>query len=176
MEQTKRLYRSRYDTVIAGVAGGLAKYFNIDPIIVRILFVALVLAGASGILIYIILWIALPIDPDLNFYRYSKHTAYPFGSDYQEKAPNADEPAGESEPDTGNPSENSNSEPTVAKVRKNTRNEGNLIAGITLIVLGGIFLIVRLIPHLSISHLWPLILVAAGILVLINALSKPKTY
>lgn len=48
MKQSKRVYRNSYDKVIAGVAGGLANYFNVDPIIIRLLFVALAFAGAVG--------------------------------------------------------------------------------------------------------------------------------
>jgi len=58
----KRLMRSANDRVLAGVAAGLAEYFNIDPALVRILFViiALISGGVTGILIYIVLWIIMP--------------------------------------------------------------------------------------------------------------------
>jgi phage shock protein C len=46
--------------VVAGVAGGLGRYLGIDPIILRIAFVVLTLAGLAGILVYIIGWIAIP--------------------------------------------------------------------------------------------------------------------
>ena len=60
MTTSDRLYRSNTDKVIGGVAGGLADYLNIDPVIVRILFVLLAIFGGSGVLIYIILWIVIP--------------------------------------------------------------------------------------------------------------------
>lgn len=60
MSNTNKLYRSNTDKVIGGVAGGLADYFNMDPVVVRILFVLLVIFGGSGVLLYIILWIAIP--------------------------------------------------------------------------------------------------------------------
>jgi phage shock protein PspC (stress-responsive transcriptional regulator) len=60
MTTTNRLYRSNTDKVIGGVAGGLGDYLNIDPVIVRILFVLLAIFGGSGLLIYIILWIVIP--------------------------------------------------------------------------------------------------------------------
>ena len=57
----KQLMRSE-DRMIAGVAGGLADYFNTDPTLIRILFVLLTLLGGGGlgILIYIVLWIIMP--------------------------------------------------------------------------------------------------------------------
>jgi phage shock protein PspC (stress-responsive transcriptional regulator) len=49
--------RSRSDRKIAGVCGGLAKYFGLDPLLVRILMVALAVCGGAGLLIYVLLWI-----------------------------------------------------------------------------------------------------------------------
>lgn len=60
----KRLYRSTTDKKIAGVCGGLAEYFNVDPVIIRILFFILLLPGGlPGLLPYIILWIVVPEKP-----------------------------------------------------------------------------------------------------------------
>ena len=59
MTADKKLYRSLTQRTIAGVAGGLAEHFNIDPVIVRIAFVIAGFCG-GGILLYIILWIVIP--------------------------------------------------------------------------------------------------------------------
>lgn len=56
----KRLQRSLTDRYIAGVCGGIAETYNVDPTLVRLIFVALALAGMSGVLIYIICWIVIP--------------------------------------------------------------------------------------------------------------------
>lgn len=61
VKTTPRLYRSANDKVIAGVCGGLAQYFSIDPAIVRLAFVVFALAGGASVLLYIVLWIAVPI-------------------------------------------------------------------------------------------------------------------
>ncbi len=58
-----KLYRSMTDKRVAGVCGGLAKYFNVDPTLVRLAFVFLALAGGPGVLIYLIMWIVLPCEP-----------------------------------------------------------------------------------------------------------------
>jgi phage shock protein C len=58
----KRLYRSRTDRVIWGVCGGLAKYFDIDPVIVRVVAVLLIFADGLGILAYIIMAIVVPLE------------------------------------------------------------------------------------------------------------------
>jgi phage shock protein C len=60
---TKKLYRSRNDRMLAGVCGGLADYFGVDPTIVRILFVLFALAGGPGLILYIILMLVIPEAP-----------------------------------------------------------------------------------------------------------------
>lgn len=59
----KRLYRSTTDKKIAGVCGGIAEYFDVDPVIIRVIALILFFAGLSGLIAYIILWIVVPIDP-----------------------------------------------------------------------------------------------------------------
>lgn len=59
----KKLYRSRTERMIAGVCGGLAEYFEIDPTLVRLIAIALTLAGGSGVLAYIIFWFVVPQKP-----------------------------------------------------------------------------------------------------------------
>ncbi len=59
-QQIKRLTRSRSDRYLGGVAGGLGDYFGIDPVVFRVLFAALTLAGASGIALYLIAWLVVP--------------------------------------------------------------------------------------------------------------------
>lgn len=56
----RRLYRSRTDLMIGGVCGGLGEYFAVDPTLVRLFFVLLTLAGGSGVLLYLLLWIIIP--------------------------------------------------------------------------------------------------------------------
>ena len=63
MEKTNRLYRSTTSRVFGGVGGGIAEYFDIDPIIIRMLFLVIALAGGGGFLVYVILWIAIPLRP-----------------------------------------------------------------------------------------------------------------
>jgi phage shock protein C len=62
-EPMKRLYRSRSDRRIAGVCGGLAAYLNIDPTLVRLLFVLGLLLVGGTLLAYIILMIVIPEEP-----------------------------------------------------------------------------------------------------------------
>lgn len=63
VEESRKLYRSGTDYILAGVAGGLAHYLNVDPVIIRLVFVALTFGGGSGIIIYIVLAFILPKEP-----------------------------------------------------------------------------------------------------------------
>jgi phage shock protein C len=58
----KKLYRSRTNRMLWGVCGGLAKYLNMDPTIVRVIAVASLLVGSLGFWIYIIMAIVVPAE------------------------------------------------------------------------------------------------------------------
>ncbi|MBE9482934.1 MAG: PspC domain-containing protein [Chloroflexi bacterium] len=60
----RKLYRSRTDRKIWGVCGGLAKYFDMDPTIVRVVFVASLLCGTLGLWVYIIMAIIVPQESE----------------------------------------------------------------------------------------------------------------
>jgi len=59
----RRLYRSRTNRMLGGVAGGLAEYLQVDSALVRLAFAALVLAAGAGLLGYVIAWIVIPEEP-----------------------------------------------------------------------------------------------------------------
>lgn len=59
----KKLYKSNQIKVIAGVCGGIAEYFNIDPTIIRLAWVLFCLIGGSGVLGYIICALVIPSEP-----------------------------------------------------------------------------------------------------------------
>jgi phage shock protein C len=61
---TKRLYRSRLDRMIGGICGGLGTYFDIDPTVVRLLFVVGTLLGGPGVIAYLIMLVVVPLEPD----------------------------------------------------------------------------------------------------------------
>jgi phage shock protein C len=60
----KRLYRSRDERIIWGVCGGIAKYFDVDPTLIRLVAVLTLFFALTGILIYIILTIIMPLGPE----------------------------------------------------------------------------------------------------------------
>jgi len=149
----KKLQRSQQDKMIAGVCSGLADYFDIDVTWVRIAFVIAVIAGASGILAYIILWIAVPKKPYIpNFGQF-----------------NAGNMA------NGQTGFNASEAFTYPKKRDNTKLR--LIAGTIFIFFGIVFLLNEfdLIPNwLDFENLWPVILIAMGLYILSAGFNKNK--
>ena len=63
MSETKRLYRSRSDKKIAGICGGMGKYFGVDPVLFRIVWLLLLLGMGAGLVVYLILWLVIPMEP-----------------------------------------------------------------------------------------------------------------
>ncbi|MBZ0300933.1 MAG: PspC domain-containing protein [Anaerolineae bacterium] len=64
MAANRKLYRSRHDRQIAGVCGGLAEYFNLDPTLIRLIFVLITFLGGPGLVLYIIMAIVVPEESD----------------------------------------------------------------------------------------------------------------
>ena len=60
----KKLYRSRTDRKLAGVCGGIGEYFEIDPVLIRLLWIVFTLAAGGGILAYLIAWLVVPEGPE----------------------------------------------------------------------------------------------------------------
>lgn len=58
----KKLVRKRKGRVLGGVCAGLADYFNVDVVLIRLIFVAFTLTWASGLLLYILAWIIIPME------------------------------------------------------------------------------------------------------------------
>ena len=155
--EPKRFLRSSTDKKVAGVAGGLAEYFLIDPILVRLLFIILALAGAGvGILAYIILWIITPEKPiDLfsNQNQTNMHNQPPSEEHHQEPK---QQPVGS--PDfPRNP------------------NRGNLIGALVLITLGLLFLADEFMPHVNFGDLWPILLIVIGFGLLLKSFGRRQS-
>lgn len=59
----KRLYRSKTDRKIFGVCGGLAQYFNVDPVIIRVIAIVSIFFSGAGIIAYVVLALVVPLEP-----------------------------------------------------------------------------------------------------------------
>ncbi|NVO19665.1 MAG: PspC domain-containing protein [Bacteroidetes bacterium] len=162
MEKTNRLYRSTTSRVFGGIAGGIAEYFDVDPILIRLLFVVIAFAGGGGLLVYIILWIAIPPRP-INT------TTFNMGMGSTTPPP---PPPPDSANDGSAPAGTYNAEPIPTyDPTKEKSTRGGLIGGLVLISLGCIFLADRFIPHIHFGDLWPIILVVVGAVLIVTNFS-----
>lgn len=75
--EPKRLYRSRDERMISGVCGGIGKYFNVDPTLIRLLFVIFAFAGGPGLVAYIVLAIIVPQEPVGDYTAYAPPSGEP---------------------------------------------------------------------------------------------------
>ena len=135
----RRIYRSRKESMIAGVCGGLGEYFDIDPVIIRLIFVLLIFAGGAGLIGYIIAWIIIPQAPQDQIGSGTKTPV---------ETPAAGQPEG--------------SEHT-------RRERGPLFAGFVLITVGLLFLFSNLFRWFHFWELWPVILIVVGLMIVLKA-------
>jgi phage shock protein C len=154
--QERRLHRSQSDKMIAGVCGGLADFFDIDPVIFRVSFVLLAFFGGSGLLIYIVLALLMPPE--------GKESAAA-GSVLHENANDLAESARQFGNDLGGQS-SMYSTPEAQARRAHNRQVGGLI----LVGLGLLFLLnnLNLFWWLNWDRLWPAILIVLGVAILIG--------
>ncbi len=156
MTMDKRIYRSRDNQMICGVCSGIAKYFNIDPTIVRILFLITLFTWGSGVLIYIICSIVIPVEPieyAHNTYDSNTHdnNTYYDSNSYD-----------------NNTTYNSNTyDHNTPEKRNNLSNSnGRTILGIILVIIGGISILEKIFDWFSFDLVWPIAIIGVGFLIL----------
>jgi phage shock protein PspC (stress-responsive transcriptional regulator) len=133
---TKRLTRSATDKKIAGICGGLGEYFNVDPVIFRVIFCFLAFCGGAGLILYLIMLLVIP-EKQTAFQGFSKQ---PEETAYEE----------------------------VSDVKKKGRNDVVLIVfGTIFIIFGVMIFLFRALPCCSYRFLFPSMLVAGGILLIL---------
>lgn len=148
---SRKLYRSNREKKIGGVAGGLSEYFDIDPTIVRILFVVGIFFHGVGLIAYILLWIIVPEEP----------FAIPAAETNSAGSASTDE----------NFSDEEKHDPvkTYFEQKEKEKQKRTNIAAFVLIAIGALFLLDNFIPRFFIGDLWPLILIAIGTGLLLNS-------
>ncbi|MCH7773894.1 MAG: PspC domain-containing protein [Bacteroidetes bacterium] len=167
--KSNKLYRSRIDRMIAGVCAGLAKYFDIDPTIVRVLFVVSIFIGGGGIIAYIILWIVVP-EEQIIFQ--SAAQASQTDSDSEESNSNTNQDSSKSDSNSFTAEINKKvNEATneINKIVNEARSNKKVFGGTILILLGILFLLDNLFPYFDFGDYWPIILIAIGVGIIIKA-------
>ena len=172
-----RLYRSRDDRMLAGVAGGVAEMLDSDPSVIRIIWALLVfLTGGLALLVYVVMAIVVPERPE----------GMPNGSPW---TPGSDTPGQDAAtPDAGPVPEGgwrtpdgstvpmAAPAPSAARRRRDPadRARGGVVVGLLFILIGGFFLIRQLVPAFDLGLWWPIVAIAVGIMLVILALLPPR--
>ena len=142
------LYRSRRNRIFGGVAAGLGDYLKIDPILVRVLFVASTFLSGIGLLLYIILWIVVP-EENLFATNPANNTQ---NTDQTDEIKTDDIFNGEYHP--------------------GKKNNGNIVIGIIIIIVGLFFLGVEIFSFLNFSDLFPILAIGVGGALIINSIKS----
>lgn len=153
----RRFYRSRTDTILGGVAAGLANYLNADPALVRIAWALLTpLTGGAAFVAYVVAWIIVPEEPAMPASAGSVAVA------------DGSEEAGETTyaPASAAPA---SAAPVAAG---DSSGRAALVIGIGLVLLGIWFLVRQYLPPINWDLLWPVALIGVGALILVTSMRR----
>jgi phage shock protein PspC (stress-responsive transcriptional regulator) len=179
-----RLYRSPDDRMLTGVAGGVAEALDADPSIIRIVWVLLAfLTGGIAVVVYIVMAIVVPERPPgvpVGGERSWGPPAVP--TTPGDAAAPGDPATAEPVPEGGWRAPDGSTVPYAAAAPRTGRRRRDpadrarlgFVLGLVLIVLGALFLVQRLLPAIDFSLWWPLVAIAAGVVLLIAALAPPR--
>jgi phage shock protein C len=169
----RRLYRSQHNRVLLGVCGGLGEYFNVDPVIVRVIWIVVTLATAvfPGILAYFIVALVIPLEgstastPRDNM-RETVTDIKDTANSLRDEVKTSFAPKDSTTYSTGQP------QPLTPRQQQNTGNHAALyVLGIIIIALGVLILL------WNIFHTWLFwsgLLIAAGIIILLLTWRRPR--
>jgi phage shock protein C len=157
-----RLYRSRHDRMLAGVAGGLAEMWDADPALIRIIWALLVVfTGGIALLVYIVMAIVVPEADD----GIPTSAVAPAG---QGDSP---VPAGSGWATPPAASAEARAARRAARAERGGLSGGMILGGF-FVLLGVFFLVREYLPNIDFDWFWPLILVALGVALLATSLGR----
>jgi phage shock protein PspC (stress-responsive transcriptional regulator) len=174
-----RLYRSRDDRMLAGVAGGLADLWDADPSLIRIVWALLIiLTGGIALVAYIVMAIVVPEEDEVAPGRPFASTPPPAAGAPATEPGTAD--AGPGGIDWRTQRRIEQDERRAARqARRATRDPdsrtGAIVIGGLLVVIGGFFLVREYLPTIDFDWFWPAALVLLGVVVLLSALRPGRS-
>ena len=166
----RRLYRCYHDKRIAGVASGLAEYFDIDPTIVRILWLVSFLFGGLGLVLYIAMAIIVPQEPIEGF--------APGGMAGTPGVVSSDATGDATgQPVVPSPTGWHTTAPAMHRHVNRGNGRGMTIVGVILILFGALALVEAFLPAWADSgrFLWPAFVVGIGALLVVTAVRREPT-
>ena len=148
----KRLYRSKSDRVLGGVCAGLGTFLGIDPVLIRIFFVAWTVLGEFSVLIYMLLWMIVPSDSSAD--ADGVFQMNDLGTRFNQMGRE------------------------IGEITRQPSSDLIIFTGAGLIAWGVYYLVRRLVPYLDLwaysQYLWPAMLIIAGVFVIIRTTRKKE--
>ncbi len=152
--------------MVAGVCGGIAEYFEMDPTVVRLIAVLLTIIGnAAAVLAYVVIWVAVPEAPESSTSAGEVAPEDP-ASTASPRAAAATVVVEAEEPVAPTPQATYSQAPPPA--RKATHGRGTMLFGLALVILGLVFIAETFLPGFNVWQYWPLILVGLGLRMVIT--------
>ena len=160
----KRLLRSRRKKVFAGIAGGLSEYLDVDPVIIRVIFVLITIFHGIGVIIYIIMWIVIPEEPfDMSFAEKSPDDENKFENQFSEDFKQT----------ANSVFDEAKLAAEQAKISAKSSNS-RIIVGAILILIGLLFLAERFFSFLDFEFVFAVGLIVLGLSLLFNFFKKSE--
>jgi phage shock protein C len=156
-DEVKRLYRSRENRVLAGVCGGIAEYFNVDPVWIRLVAVLMMFADGVGFLVYLIAWILIPKNPyqaDPEHDDKARRTGKNMRHTMARVSDRIEKKAGRLE------------EKFAAAEAEKRGSSGKFLFGCLIVLFGAGLLLKNLVSWFKFGYIWPIAVIAVGIFLL----------
>jgi phage shock protein C len=172
MQVNRRLYRCRHDKRVAGVASGVAEYFEVDPSVVRVVWFLSIFLGGMGLLLYIAMALIVPLEPELGFAPGGAPVGDPTGAAATGTA--SDVPAGPA----ATPSPSSwHAMPSEHRHKSRGTGRATTWFGIILVLFGALALVDVLLPGWADSgrFLWPAFIVGIGAILVAAGVRREPT-
>ena len=158
----ERLYRSRADRMLAGVAGGLAELWDVDPSLLRIIWAVLILfTGGIALVVYIVMAFVVPDEDELYPPTPASADGTPVAMTLADQRTTAAVARAEAR--------------AMRRAAREARGGGmplGLIGGGFLVVLGLFFLLREILPSFDLDLLWPVVLVGLGVVLVVSAVGR----
>ncbi len=162
----KRIRKSSSDKMLFGVAGGLAEYFSVDPVLVRLAFVLSIFAGGVGLIAYIVLAIIMPKQESSAAHPSDvvKENLQSIGQEAAEAAHRVEDAV------RGTPSTSENLETPETSIGQAEKTRNHAALGVVLVILGVIFLLANLgaLWWFRWGTFWPVLFILAGLAIIIG--------
>jgi phage shock protein PspC (stress-responsive transcriptional regulator) len=177
-----RLYRSRDDRILFGVAGGVAEWLDLDPALVRIIWALLIFAGGIGFFLYIVMAFVIPEEPEdyepMPYMAGDRYSGVAGGTPAVDPAtgqPMATPPPAASSWEADRAARHADREARRAArraARKDRDGRGAVVFGAILVIIGAWFLLRNYLPQFDDRLFGPVFLIVVGVIVVAMAVRR----